>query len=97
MTEAIRLAKRVAAMVPCSRSEAEQYIEGGWVRVDGEVVEAPQHRVSDAQRVEIDTAATLEKSQSVSFLLHKPAGMGDADALRLLVPANRVPGASSAG
>jgi len=29
MTEAIRLAKRLAAMIPCSRSQAEQYIEGG--------------------------------------------------------------------
>ena len=35
MTEPVRLAKHVAALVPCSRREAEQYIEGGWVRVDG--------------------------------------------------------------
>ena len=40
-----RLAKRVAALVPCSRREAEQYIAGGWVRVDGQVVEEPQFRV----------------------------------------------------
>ena len=39
MTEPVRLSKRVADMVPCSRREAEQYIEGGWVRVDGQVVE----------------------------------------------------------
>jgi len=26
----------------CSRAEAEQYIEGGWVRVDSDVVEDPQ-------------------------------------------------------
>ena len=41
----VRLAKRVAELVPCSRREAEQYIEGGWVRVDGSVVEEPQFRV----------------------------------------------------
>lgn len=41
----VRLAKRVAELVPCSRREAEQYIEGGWVRVDGKVVEEPQFRV----------------------------------------------------
>ena len=51
MSDPIRLAKRVAAMVPCSRREAEQYIEGGWVRVDGKVVEEPQSRVTDEQRV----------------------------------------------
>ncbi len=38
MTEAIRLVKRVVALTGCSRREAEQYIEGGWVRVDGVTV-----------------------------------------------------------
>ena len=45
MTEPIRLAKRLAEMLPCSRSEAEQYIKGGWVTVDGGVVEEPQFKV----------------------------------------------------
>ena len=31
MTEPVRLAKRLAAQVPCSRREAELYITGGWV------------------------------------------------------------------
>lgn len=57
--EPVRLAKRVAAMVPCSRSEAERYIEGGWVRVDGEVIETPQTRVSPAQEVTLDSEASL--------------------------------------
>jgi 23S rRNA pseudouridine2604 synthase len=35
MTEPVRLAKRLAEMLACSRREAEQYIEGGWVTVDG--------------------------------------------------------------
>ncbi|MEZ0309392.1 MAG: S4 domain-containing protein, partial [Ramlibacter sp.] len=51
MAEPVRLAKRVAAMLPCSRREAEQYIEGGFVRVDGQVVDQPQARVADAQVV----------------------------------------------
>ena len=53
-----RLAKRVAAMMACSRREAEQYIAGGWVRVDGKVVEEPQFRVLQ-QKVEIDRDASL--------------------------------------
>ena len=53
-----RLAKRVAAMVPCSRSEAEQYIEGGWVKVNGQVVEEPQFRVLN-QTIGIDPDASL--------------------------------------
>ena len=66
-----RLAKRVAAMVPCSRREAEQYIEGGWVSVDGKVVEEPMFRVL-AQKVEIDPHASLLELAGVTLLLHKP-------------------------
>src|SRR5512139_901621 len=73
MTEPIRLAKRVAELRTCSRREAEQLITGGWVRVDGIVVEEPQFRVTD-QRVEIDPAADLGQTEPVTLLLHKPAG-----------------------
>jgi 23S rRNA pseudouridine2604 synthase len=47
MTEPVRLAKRLAEMLSCSRREAEQYIEGGWVSVDGVMIEEPQFRVLD--------------------------------------------------
>lgn len=87
MTEPIRLAKQVAAMVPCSRREAEQYIEGGWVRVDGVVIEEPHFRVTD-QKVELDPGATTAALEPVTLLLHKPVGITYEDQ-RLLVPANR--------
>ncbi|RYG10371.1 MAG: RNA-binding protein [Burkholderiales bacterium] len=73
MTEPVRLAKRLAEMLGCSRREAEQYIEGGWVTVNGEVVEEPQARVLD-QRIELSPDATLLDQASVTLLLHKPAG-----------------------
>ena len=38
-TETIRLAKRLAEQATCSRQEAEQYIAGGWVKVDGVTIE----------------------------------------------------------
>lgn len=94
MTEPVRLAKRVAALVPCSRREAEQYIEGGWVRVDGRVIEEPQFRVTD-ERVELDPGATAAALEPVTLLLHKPAGMADEAARRLLVPEGRSPDDSS--
>ena len=86
MTEAVRLAKRVAALVPCSRREAELYIEGGWVRVNGAVVEEPQHRVTDDDRVEVDPKAAPQAIEPVTLLLHKPVRASDLDALRLLTP-----------
>jgi 23S rRNA pseudouridine2604 synthase len=67
-----RLAKRVAAMVPCSRSEAEQYIEGGWVKVNGQVVEEPPFRIQN-QAITIDPDASLLELNSITILLHKPA------------------------
>jgi 23S rRNA pseudouridine2604 synthase len=82
--DAQRLAKVVAAQVPCSRREAEQYISEGWVRVNGQVVNTPQERVSTGQRVEIDPQARLQPAVSATFLLHKPAGMEAEAALALL-------------
>ncbi len=74
MTEPVRLSKRLAEMLGCSRRDAEQYIEGGWVRVDGHVVEEPQHRVQD-HRIELMPGAELGDLPPVTLLLHKPAGV----------------------
>lgn len=78
-----RLARRVAALVPCSRSEAERYITGGWVRVEGQVVDRPEARVRDHQQVSIDPAASAEPLPPATVLWHKPAGVAVPDALQL--------------
>ena len=68
-----RLAKRLAAQLQCSRSDAENYIAGGWVRVDGVVVEEPMERVRDGQTVLLDPKAKLEPLESMTLIWHKPA------------------------
>ena len=73
MLEPVRLSKRLAEMLSCSRSEAEQYIAGGWVTVDGVVVEEPQCRVMH-QKIELSKDASLLGNTAVTLLLHKPAG-----------------------
>ena len=80
-----RLAKRVAEMVPCSRREAEQYISGGWVSVNGKIVEEPMFRVADHQ-VTIDPDASLMELTDVTLLLNKPPGF---DATAELGEANK--------
>lgn len=75
MTESVRLAKRVAELVPCSRREAEQYIEGGWITVDGQVIEEPGFRVLPQQVLERLPHATLVPALPVTILMHKPVGM----------------------
>ena len=82
----IRLAKRVADMIPCSRREAEVYIEGAFVSVDGVIVEEPGARVTPDQQVSLSPDATLLEIVPVTILLHKPAGV---DALSCLKPENR--------
>ncbi|MEO7073065.1 MAG: RNA pseudouridine synthase [Rhodanobacter sp.] len=88
MTELQRLDKRVVALAHCSRREAQQYVEGGWVRVDGTVVEQPQFLVA-GQTVQIDADATLAPLEAVTLVLHKPAGHAAADASALVTPQSR--------
>jgi len=73
MSEPIRLSKRLIELVGCSRREAELFIEGGWVSVDGVVVDEPQFKV-DAQKVELDPQAKAEAPEPVTLLLHHVAG-----------------------
>ncbi|WP_379681142.1 rRNA pseudouridine synthase [Massilia consociata] len=72
--EGVRLAKRVASQLGCSRAEAERYIAGGWVSVDGNVAEDPAMRVLPSQDVRLLPGATAEEPAPVTILLHKPAG-----------------------
>ena len=96
----LRLSKRVSAQLPCSRSDAERYIAGGWVRVDGVVVEEPMERVRDEQVVTLDPKAKLESLDSVTLIWHKPAGqvlpeapfLPDDVAARWFTPAVRFAG-----
>jgi 23S rRNA pseudouridine2604 synthase len=84
--DAVRLAKRVADLVPCSRADAERYIAGGWVSVDGAVTEDPATRVMPGQAVTLLPGATADDPAPVTILLHKPAGLDLAAALALIAP-----------
>ncbi len=74
MSEPVRLSKRLIEQLGCSRREAELYIEGGWVTVDGLVVEQPQFKVAQ-QRVELLPGARAETLEPVTLLLNQPAGV----------------------
>lgn len=74
--EGERLSKKVMQLKGCSRSEAEQYIECGWVMVDGVVVEDPPFRVQQ-QTVTLDPAASLLNMADVTLILNKPPGLLD--------------------
>ena len=96
MSESVRLAKRLASEQSCSRGDAERYIEGGWVAVDGKTVEEPGFRVAPGQTVSLLPGAKLEDMRPVTVLVHKPEGMyadnEAGSALDLIVPKNLMPG-----
>ncbi|HTD05314.1 rRNA pseudouridine synthase [Undibacterium sp.] len=75
MSETLRLAKQLAIHLGCSRREAEIYIEGGWVTVDGKLIEEPGFRVEAGQKLELLPGASLQETEPVTILLHKPAGL----------------------
>jgi 23S rRNA pseudouridine2604 synthase len=91
-----RLSKRMSELGLCSRREADEWIENGWVRVDGSVVKTLGVRVSRDAKIEVDTAATRHQSEQVTILLNKPIGYvsgqpedGHQPAMVLIKPENR--------
>ena len=69
-----RLSKRMSELGLCSRREADEWIENGWVKVDGAVMSTLGTRVPPEARIEIDPAARRHQSEQVTILLNKPIG-----------------------
>lgn len=85
-----------------SRREADEWIEKGWVRVDGDVVKELGSRVLPEQRITIDARAQAQQAQLATVLIHKPIGYvsGQAEdgyepALVLVKPDNQWQGDTS--
>jgi 23S rRNA pseudouridine2604 synthase len=95
--EKIRVSKLMSERGLCSRREADEYIERGWVYVDGVRVEELGTRIDPSQNITLDKRA--ENISRVTILLHKPVGYvsGQAEpgyrpAITLIVPDNRFAG-----
>lgn len=86
MTDPVRLSRRLIELTGCSRREAELYIEGGWVTVDGVVIDEPQFKVQE-QTVVLLPDADLTRAEPVTLLLHQPAATLPGAALQLITPA----------
>jgi len=91
----VRVSKLITERGIASRREADDWIEAGWVRVNGQPAVLGQ-RVASDQAIEIDPRARTEQAQQVTILLHKPIGLvsGQAEdgyepAVTLIKPANR--------
>ena len=80
----------------CSRREADEWIENGWVRVNGEIVKTLGVRVPPDAKIEVEAAASRHQDEQVTILLNKPVGYvsgqpedGHQPAMVLIKPENR--------
>ena len=96
MTELLRLSKRMSELGLCSRREADEWIEKGWVRVDGKVISELGSKVLPSQNITIERQAAAQQSKLVTILINKPMGYvsGQAEdgyqpAIVLVKPENR--------
>lgn len=68
-----RLQKAIAQAGICSRRKAEELIQAGKVKVNGEVVTQPGMKVSGADEITV-SGKRLEKEEKAYYLLNKPKG-----------------------
>ena len=69
----IRLNKRLAELGLCSRREGDEWIERGWVKVNGTVAQMGM-TVTAQDRIDVLPQATAQQGARVTILLHKPIG-----------------------
>ncbi|WP_022983054.1 pseudouridine synthase [Ideonella sp. B508-1] len=91
----VRLSKVMTERGLASRREADEWIDAGWVKVNGQMATLGQ-RVTPDVVIEVDPAARQQQARRVTVLLHKPIGYvsGQAEdgyepASVLVTPGNR--------
>ena len=72
--EKVRLSKLMSEQGLCSRREADDYIERGWVLVDDVPVTELGTRIWPHQTITLTAAAKQQQQARVTVLLHKPVG-----------------------
>ena len=92
----VRISKLMAERGLCSRRDADQYIERGWVFVDGVRVSELGTRADPSARITLDKGAQAQLRAQMTLLLHKPVGYvsgqpepGFTPAVVLVLPENQ--------
>ncbi|WP_084397687.1 pseudouridine synthase [Henriciella aquimarina] len=93
----MRLNKWMAQLGLCSRREAEGLIAKGEVKVNGETVTEPGHKISPGETLVLGQAGAKALDDQLTAVLHKPVGYvsaqpeaGQTPAARLVTKANLV-------
>lgn len=97
--ELVRLSKLMSERGICSRREADEFIQRGWVIVDGSPIRELGTKVRRDQHVELALHARNKQNDKATFLLYKPVGYVSGQpeknyppAAKLLLPENQMAG-----
>lgn len=77
-----RLQKILSAQGICSRRKAEEYIEAGLVKVNGEVATLGQKADAERDTIEVDGKVLEDRGEMLYYLLSKPTGVVTTNASR---------------
>ncbi|SEM98046.1 pseudouridine synthase [Nitrosomonas marina] len=72
--EKIRISKLMAEQGLCSRREADNYIERGWVFVDGKRILEVGSKIFPEQKITLHSAARSQQLKLVTIIINKPVG-----------------------
>jgi 23S rRNA pseudouridine2604 synthase len=72
--EKVRLSKVMSERGLCSRREADEFIERGWVYVDGLQITELGTRIDPTQTISLNKQAQQTQTRRVTILLNKPIG-----------------------
>lgn len=85
--EPVRISKLLAQQGLCSRREADEYIQRGWVYVDGAQITELGSKALPSQKLTLNRAAQSTQQARVTLLLHKPVGYVSGQAEQGYLPA----------
>jgi 23S rRNA pseudouridine2604 synthase len=86
-TELVRLSKLMGERGLCSRREADEYIQNGWVKVDGQIVNTLGTKVTRKVTIQLLREAQVLQSSQVTVILNKPIGYVSAQPEKGYIPA----------
>lgn len=85
--ELIRLSKLMGERGLCSRREADEYIQNGWVKVDGQIVNTLGFKVTRTVKIQLLREAQVLQNSQVTVILNKPIGYVSSQPEKGYVPA----------
>lgn len=72
----MRIQKYLSARGICSRRKAEEFVQNGWVRVNGQIIKEPGLKINpDTDHIELLPQAQSERQAMRCIAFHKPRGV----------------------